>query len=56
MKWTLIIYTAGIYLMGVISHKLRAHAVIGTHAYDLGFFSNICWNTFSGNWFFSSEL
>lgn len=46
----------GIYLVGVLSHKLRAQYNISTHAFDLGFFSNICWNTAHGNWFFCSEL
>ncbi|MCG3205156.1 MAG: hypothetical protein KCHDKBKB_01875 [Elusimicrobia bacterium] len=45
-----------IHLMGIISHKLRAHFMLSTHAFDLGFFSNICWNTANGNWFFSSDL
>lgn len=45
-----------IFALGAISHKLRAHYLLATHAYDLGFFSNICWNTANGNWFYSSEL
>lgn len=44
------------YVAGVISHKLRAQVVMGTHAFDLGFFSNICWNTLHGDWFYSSIL
>jgi uncharacterized membrane protein len=46
----------GLFVAGVISHKLRAHSMIDTHAFDLGFFSNICWNTAHGRWFFSSML
>lgn len=42
--------------LGIISHKLRAHYELGTHAFDLGFFSNICWNTAHGDWFFSSMI
>ncbi|MCB4755918.1 MAG: DUF2079 domain-containing protein [Elusimicrobia bacterium] len=45
-----------LYAVGVISHKLRAHICLDTHAYDLGLFSNICWNTIRGNWFYSSYL
>ncbi len=45
-----------LYVLVVVSHKLRAQSLIGTHAYDLGFFSNICWNTAHGNWFWSSEV
>jgi uncharacterized membrane protein len=52
----LIFGSAALVAAGVISHKLRAHYLIGTHAFDLGFFSNICWNTAHGQWFFSSIL
>ncbi len=45
-----------LYFILMVSHKLRSHSLLSTHAYDLGFFSNICWNTAHGNWFFSSEL
>jgi uncharacterized membrane protein len=48
--------SVSLYSIIVLSHKLRAQSLISTHAYDLGFFSNICWNTAHGNWFLSSEL
>ena len=47
---------AVLYFILAVSHKFRSQSLISTHAYDLGFFSNICWNTAHGNWFFSSEL
>jgi len=51
-----IIICTAYYALGIASHKLRAQYTLGTHAFDLGFFSNICWNTLHGNWFYSSIL
>jgi len=51
---TFILLSAGFVLLPIISFKLRAHTSLGTHAYDLGLFSNICWNTAHDRWFFSS--
>jgi uncharacterized membrane protein len=56
MKASVVLMAAALYLILVVSQKFRAHALLSTHAYDLGFFSNICWNTAHGNWFWSSEL
>ncbi|MFN0117412.1 MAG: DUF2079 domain-containing protein [Elusimicrobiota bacterium] len=44
------------YVSGVVSYKLYAHTSLQTHALDLGFFSNICFNTAYGHWFYSSLL
>ncbi|MGQ0644395.1 MAG: DUF2079 domain-containing protein [Elusimicrobiota bacterium] len=49
------------YAAAAISHKLYAQHTLATHALDLGFFSNICWNTaFSDGapeaWFYSSFI
>jgi len=38
-----------LYLAGSVSHKLRAHIQLSTHAQDLGVFSNLCWNIINGN-------
>lgn len=54
-RWAVGIFTF-LFIVGAISHKFKAHQMVSTHAFDLGFFSNICWNTANGNWFFSSVL
>ncbi len=52
----IIFYLTFLFLLAVLSHKLKAHHALDTHAFDLGFFSNICWNTAQGKWFYSSFL
>jgi len=49
-----ILISSALLVVPIISYKLRAHYSLGTHAYDLGLFSNVCWNTAFGNWFYSS--
>ncbi len=55
-KTRLLVGLVVVYFLGVVSYKLRAHYLLRTHAYDLGYFSNVCWNTANGRPFFTSEL